>query len=185
MFWSSDPPNLVQDEPSCIFTPHYLKKERSCRLVDARFEFYTKNYSLIWIFRVMGGSITNLWPSQHHHSHRTAFLMATPLNFRSLLRENDRDYDAQNFRIFISHHYLPSHLKRKKSMTCCGAHPRCWHGIALYIWVAHINVLVAVPYLSQFYLWWVKTHLSLACLYHFTINKNNNNKNPLIWYCSK
>ena len=54
-----------------------------------------------------------------------------PLNFRSLLRENDRDYDAQNFRIFISHHYLPPHLKRKKSMTCCGAHPRCWHGIAL------------------------------------------------------
>ena len=53
-----------------------------------------------------------------------------PLNFRSLLRENDRDYDAQNFRIFISHHYLPPHLKRKKSMTCCGAHPRCWHGRA-------------------------------------------------------
>ena len=53
-----------------------------------------------------------------------------PLKFRTLLRENDRDYDAQNFRIFISHHYLPPHLKRKKSMTCCGAHPRCWHGIA-------------------------------------------------------
>ena len=53
-----------------------------------------------------------------------------PLNFQSLLRENDRDYDAQNFRIFISHHYLPPHLKTKKSMTCCGAHPRCWHGIA-------------------------------------------------------
>ena len=52
------------------------KKERSCQLVDARFEFYT-----------------NL-PSQHHHSHRAAFLKATPLNFRSLLRENDRDYDA-------------------------------------------------------------------------------------------
>ena len=80
----------------------------------------------------MGGSITNLCPSQHHHSHRTALLTATPLNFWSLLRKNDRDYDAQNFRIFISPHYLPPHLKRKKSMTCCGAHPRCWHGIALY-----------------------------------------------------
>ena len=82
-------------------------------------------FSELW-----GGSITTLWPSQHHHSHRAAFLTVTPLNFRSLLRENDRDYDAQNFRIFISHHYLPPHLKRKKSMTCCGAHPRCWHGIA-------------------------------------------------------
>ena len=59
--------------------------------------------------------------------------MVTPLNFRSLLWENDRDYDAQNFRIFISHHYLPPHLKRKKSMTCCGAHPRCWHGIAHWV----------------------------------------------------
>ena len=34
-------------------------------------------------------------------------------------------YNAQNFRIFISHQYLPPHLIRKKSMTCRGAHLEC------------------------------------------------------------
>ena len=60
----------------------------------------------------------------------TRFWRRPPHFFDHSCGENDRDYDAQNFRIFISHHYLPPHLKRKKSMTCCGAHPRCWHGIA-------------------------------------------------------
>ena len=82
-----------------------------------------------------------------------------PLNFRSLLRENDRDYDAQNFRIFISHHYLPPHLKRKKSMICCGAHPRCWHGIAQiydnpYLRSQQImNISIHLLSINSFYCW--------------------------------
>ena len=57
----------------------------------------------------------------------------TPPTFRLLLQENDRGYDAQNFKIFISHHYVLPHLKEKESMTCCGAYPRGWHGIGFLI----------------------------------------------------
>ena len=128
-FWP--PPNLVPDERSCIFRPHYLKKERNWQSIDAKFEFYTKKYPQIQIFRVVGGSIImfmSLLTSSF--TPRCVFDSDSPTNFRWLLRENDRDYDAQIFRIFISHHYLPPHLKWKKSMTCCSAHPEWWHGIA-------------------------------------------------------
>ena len=50
------PPNLVPGQRSCIFRPHYLKKERSWQFIDARFELYTKKYSQIHCsFQICGG----------------------------------------------------------------------------------------------------------------------------------
>ena len=52
--------------------------------------------------------------------------------FRSLLWENRSDYDAQNFRIFIPHHCLPPHLKRKKihNMLRCTSQVLTWNNPA-------------------------------------------------------
>ena len=78
------------------------------------------------------GSITgfHVWPSQHHHSHCTTFFDLYLLYFQSLLWEHVKAYDAQNFRIFISHLIIT--LKNLKNVihVCHSARPECRHKIA-------------------------------------------------------
>ena len=107
------------------------KRRRAATLLMPDLNSTPKNtprheFSELWGFhnKFMALSTSSFIPRHVFDSDSPKFLIE--------VRKNDRDYDAQNFRIFISHHYLPPHLKRKKSMTWCSAHPRCWHGIALF-----------------------------------------------------
>ena len=61
------------------------------------------------------------------------FWRRPPRNIQWLLQENDRDYDAQIFRIFITQHYLPPHLKWKKiyDMLRCTSWALTWNSPSL------------------------------------------------------
>ena len=95
-FWP--PPNLVPGERSCIFRPHYLKKERSCQFIDARFKSIKYPYAFSEVRGFHKKFITLLTPS---FTPRPFFTRRPPTNFWWLSWENDRDYDAQ-----IPYHFL-------------------------------------------------------------------------------